>query len=161
MRELFEVKKEISLTINGQPYRLHVPANQRLNELLREDLGFTGTKTGCGGGECGVCTVLLNGKAILSCLFLTVEAEGGEILTIEGLAKGGKLHPLQEAFIAEGAAQCGFCTPGMIMAAKGLLDENPHPTEDEIKGALAGNLCRCTGYASILRAVKSVAKGRL
>lgn len=160
MRKPFEVKKEISLTINRQSYRLSVGVNQRLNELLREDLGLTGTKLGCGEGVCGVCTVLLNGKAINSCLFLTVEADGGEILTIEGLAKDGRLHPLQEAFIAEGAAQCGFCTPGMILAAKGLLDENPHPTEEEIKKGLAGNFCRCTGYASILRAVKFAAQGR-
>jgi carbon-monoxide dehydrogenase small subunit len=154
------MEREIVLTVNGRRYRLKVPVKKRLVELLREDLGLTGTKYGCGQGECGVCTVLLNGKAINSCLLLAAEADGGEVLTIEGLIYEDKLHPLQEAFIAQGAAQCGFCTPGMIMAAKGLLDENPHPSEDEIKLGLAGNLCRCTGYASILRAVRSVVDGK-
>jgi carbon-monoxide dehydrogenase small subunit len=153
------MEKKVSLNINGYLYRLTVPANRLLVDLLREDLGLMGTKVSCREGECGCCTVLVNGKAVCSCLTLVVEIDGGEVTTIEGLAKEGKLHPLQEAFVAEGAAQCGFCTPGMILAAKALLDENPHPSEDEIKQALAGNFCRCTGYASIFRAVQSVAAG--
>lgn len=130
-----------------------------LIDLLREDLGLTGTKVGCGEGECGACTVLLDGKAVCSCMLLAVEVDGSHIDTIEGLARGDQLHPLQEAFINQGAAQCGYCTPGMILSAKALLDEKPHPGEDEIKAALAGNFCRCTGYASILKAVSSVAEG--
>lgn len=118
-----------------------------------------GTKYGCGEGECGACTVLLNGKAVNSCLVLAVEADGCEVLTIEGLSKDGKLHPIQQAFIDEGAAQCGFCTPGMILAAKALLDENPNPSDEEIKQGLAGNFCRCTGYVSIFRAVKKAVEG--
>ena len=136
-----------------------VPAKKLLIDLLREDLGLTGTKVGCGEGECGACTVLLNGKAVCSCLLLAVEADGARITTIEGLAEGVRLHPLQDAFIQEGAAQCGYCTPGMILAAKALLDENPHPSRAEIKMALAGNFCRCTGYAAIIRAVEAVAAG--
>jgi carbon-monoxide dehydrogenase small subunit len=153
------MKREISLKINGQLYELSVPANRLLIDLLREDLGLTGTKVSCREGECGCCTVLLNGKALCSCLTLAIEIDGAEVTTIEGLAKDGMLLPLQEAFVNQGAAQCGFCTPGMILAAKALLDENPHPSGDEIKEALAGNFCRCTGYASIYRAVEFVAKG--
>jgi carbon-monoxide dehydrogenase small subunit len=138
---------------------MRVPVERLLVDLLREALGLTGTKVSCGEGECGACTVLVNGKAINSCITLAVSVGGCEITTIEGLAKDGNLHPLQEAFIEHGAAQCGFCTPGMILSAKALLDKSPHPNEDEIKQALAGNLCRCTGYASILRAVHSVAGG--
>ncbi len=153
------MEKEITLNINGYSHRLTVPTNRLLVDLLREDLGLMGTKVSCREGECGCCTVLVNGKAVCSCLMLVVEIDGGKVTTIEDLSKEGKLHPLQEAFVAEGAAQCGFCTPGMILAAKALLEENPHPGEEEIKRGLAGNFCRCTGYASIYRAVESVAKG--
>jgi carbon-monoxide dehydrogenase small subunit len=147
----------IHLKVNSQPFDLEVPPHKRLIDLLREYLGLIGTKYGCGEGECGACTVLLDGQAVNSCLLLAVEADGCEVTTIEGLARADQLHPLQQAFIAEGAVQCGFCTPGMILSAKALLDENPCPTDDEIKRALAGNFCRCTGYSAILRAVKSVA----
>lgn len=150
--------KQIHLKVNEKPYELDIPVKKLLVDLLREDLGLTGTKVGCGVGECGACTVLVNGKAVCSCMTLAVEVDGTEVTTVEGLAQKGKLHPLQEAFIAHGAAQCGFCTPGMILAAKALLDENPRPSEAEIKQSLAGNFCRCTGYASIFRAVKSVAE---
>ncbi len=153
------MKREISLKINGKVHTLSIPANRLLVDLLREDLNLTGTKVSCREGECGCCTVLLNGKAVCSCLTLAIEIDGAEVTTIEGLATDGRLHPLQEAFVNQGAAQCGFCTPGMILAAKALLDENPHPGGDEIKEALAGNFCRCTGYASIFRAVQSVAEG--
>ena len=153
------MEKRIKLTVNGERHELRVPVERLLVDLLREALGLTGTKVSCGEGECGACTVLVNGKAINSCLTLAISVDGCEITTIEGLAKDGSLHPLQEAFIEHGAAQCGFCTPGMILSAKALLDESPHANEDEIKQALAGNLCRCTGYASILRAVHSVAGG--
>lgn len=152
------METEINLKINGQPYKLMVPAKRILVDLLRDDLGLTGTKVGCREGECGCCTVLVNGKAVCSCLTLAVEINGAEVATIESLAENGKLHPLQEAFVSQGAAQCGFCTPGMILAAKALLDENPRPSAEEIKRALAGNFCRCTGYASIFRAVESVAR---
>jgi carbon-monoxide dehydrogenase small subunit len=152
------MEKRIQLRINRERYEMRVPVERLLVDLLREDLGLTGTKISCGEGECGACTVLVNGKAITSCITLAVSMDGCEITTIEGLAKDGKLHHLQEAFIENGAAQCGFCTPGMILAAKALLDKNPNPSEDEIKQALAGNLCRCTGYASILRAVCSAAE---
>ena len=153
------MEKRIKMTVNGERHELRVPVERLLVDLLREALGLTGTKVSCGEGECGACTVLVNGKAINSCLTLAISVDGCEITTIEGLAKDGNLHPLQEAFIEHGAAQCGFCTPGMILSAKALLDESPHANEDEIKQALAGNLCRCTGYASILRAVHSVSGG--
>jgi len=153
------MNRKIKLTVNGEDRELEVPEKRVLLDLLREDLGLTGTKAGCGEGECGACTVLLNGKAVCSCLMLAVEADGARITTIEGLASKGRLHPLQEAFIQEGAAQCGYCTPGMILAAKALLDENPQPSRAEIKTALAGNFCRCTGYAAIIRAVAAVAGG--
>jgi len=149
---------KIHLKINSHPYDLEVPTHRRMIDLLREDLNLMGTKYGCGEGECGACTVLLNGQAVNSCLLLAIEADGCEITTIEGLAQGDQLHPLQQAFVAEGAVQCGFCTPGMILSSKALLDENPHPSDNEIKQALAGNFCRCTGYSAILRAVKSVVR---
>ena len=146
------------LKVNGREYQVEAPADITLLELLREYLGLTGTKEGCGKGECGACTVLLDGQAVNSCLIPAAKAEGAEVLTIEGLAApDGQLHPLQEAFITEGAVQCGFCTPGMILSAKALLDNNPHPGREEIKGALAGNLCRCTGYAKIIKAVEKAA----
>jgi carbon-monoxide dehydrogenase small subunit len=144
------------MKVNGDEYTLEVETHRTLLEVIRDDLGLTGTKLGCGGGECGACTVILNGKAVKSCLMLAFDADGKEILTVEGLAGEGKLHKLQQAFVEHGAIQCGFCTPGMIMASKALLDENPHPSEQEIKDALAGNLCRCTGYVKILEAVSSV-----
>jgi len=153
------MEKSIKLKINGEPYELRVPVERLLVDLLREDLGLTGTKVSCGEGDCGACTVLVNGKPVTSCITLAVRVDGCEITTIEGLVEDGKLHPLQDAFVEQGAAQCGFCTPGMILSAKALLDKNPRPSDDEIKHALAGNLCRCTGYASIIRAVHSAAQG--
>jgi aerobic carbon-monoxide dehydrogenase small subunit len=151
------MKKALQFKVNGEEYQLEVEVNRTLLEVIREDLNLTGTKLGCGGGECGACTVILDGRAVNSCLLLAHDAREKEIWTIEGLAQEGRLHPLQQAFLDYGASQCGFCTPGMIMAAKVLLDENPHPSEQEIKDALAGNLCRCTGYAKIVEAVSSVA----
>lgn len=153
------MKKEIDLTVNGEPYGLAVEANRTLLQVLREDLGLTGTKEGCGKGDCGSCTVLVDGKAVNSCLTLAMQVRGKSITTIEGLASANGLHPLQEAFIQYGAIQCGFCTPGMILSAKALLDENPNPTEEEVKRSLAGNLCRCTGYTKIIETVMVVAKG--
>ena len=129
-----------------------------LVDLIRQDLGLTGTKKGCGTGDCGSCTIILDGRAVKSCLILAVEVDGSEILTIEGLQSGGKLHPLQEAFIQYGAIQCGFCSPGMMMTAKAFLDRCPEPTEEEVKMALSGNLCRCTGYRKIIEAVLAVAQ---
>jgi len=153
------MKKEINLTVNGEPYCLAVEPNRTLLQVLREDLGLTGTKEGCGKGDCGSCTVLVDGKAVNSCLTLAMQVRGKSITTIEGLASANGLHPLQQAFIQYGAIQCGFCTPGMILSAKALLDEKPHPTEEEVKRSLAGNLCRCTGYTKIIEAVMVVAKG--
>ena len=150
-------KKKITLHVNGDAYRLEVPVNRTLLSVLRDDVGLQGTKEGCGSGDCGACTVLLDGKPVNSCLVLAVTADGRQITTVEGLAKDDKLHPLQEAFIQEGAVQCGFCTPGMLLTAKGLLDENPMPSESEIRKALAGNLCRCTGYVRIVKAVQKAA----
>jgi len=129
-----------------------------LVDLIRQDLGLTGTKKGCGTGDCGSCTIILDGSAVKSCLILAVEVDGSEILTIEGLQSGGKLHPLQEAFIQYGAIQCGFCSPGMMMSAKAFLDQCPKPTEEEVKMALSGNLCRCTGYRKIIEAILAVAQ---
>lgn len=137
--------------------RAEVPATRTLLEFLREDLGLTGTKEGCGKGECGACTVLLDGKPVNSCLVLAYQADGREVLTIEGLERDGRLHPIQEAFVTEGAVQCGFCTPGMIMSARALLGVNPSPTRDEIRRAISGNLCRCTGYAKIIKAIEAAA----
>ncbi|HQP56204.1 MAG TPA: (2Fe-2S)-binding protein [Syntrophorhabdus sp.] len=155
------MKREIGFTLNGEAVRLEVEDQWTLLYLLREVLEMTGTKEGCGYGECGACTVIIDGKAINSCLYPAMEAAGRAITTIEGLvSKDGELHPLQTAFINEGAVQCGFCTPGMIMSAKALLDANDKPTEEEIKDAVAGNLCRCTGYVKIIDAIKSAAGGR-
>lgn len=148
------------LRINGRDYELEVEPTRRLLDVLRYDLHLFGTKEGCRTGECGACTVLLDGKAVCSCLTLVAKAEGKSITTIEGLSTGNGLHPQQKAFIEYGAVQCGYCTPGMILSAKALLDENPHPTEEEIRRAIAGNLCRCAGYERIVRAIQSVAEGR-
>jgi aerobic carbon-monoxide dehydrogenase small subunit len=151
------MKRQICLRVNGQEKEVLADARQTLLDLLRYDLGLTGTKEGCGDGNCGSCTVLLNGEAVNSCLIFAVEVDGQEITTIEGLARGNRLHPLQQAFIDEGAVQCGFCTPGVILTAKAFLDSNPHPTEAEVRFAIAGNLCRCTGYDKMVRAILSAA----
>jgi carbon-monoxide dehydrogenase small subunit len=148
----------IHFKLNGKPVKIKTEANCRLIDILREDFKLTGTKEGCGIGECGACTVLLNQKAVNSCLILAGQVDGAEIVTVEGLEKNGSLHPLQENFIKHGAVQCGFCTPGMLMSAYALLLENPEPTEDEIKEAIAGNLCRCTGYKQIVEAIQITGK---
>ena len=149
---------KIELTINGKRRRFDVEANKLLLNLIRDEMHLTGTKYGCGIGECGACTVHLNGEAVLSCMVLAVDADGGCVDTIEGVADGGQLDSIQEAYLEEGAVQCGFCTPGFIMSTKALLRENPEPTEDEIREYLKGNLCRCTGYVNIVKAVQSAAK---
>ncbi len=153
------MRKELRLTVNGQPYELYVKPKSLLVEVLRNELGLTGTKRGCESSSCGICTVILNGMAVKSCSILALQADGAEITTVEGLAKGERLHPLQKAFLDYGAYQCGFCTPGMLASAKALLDENPKPTEIEVREAIDGNICRCTGYNSIIRAIKAVAEG--
>ena len=150
-------KRMITLTINGDPVDAVVKEHMTLLDFLRDQLGLTGTKKGCEQGECGACTVLLEGVPVNSCSTLAVECAGKEVVTIEGLAKNGELHPLQRQFIDKWALQCGYCTPGMIMSAKALLDVNPHPTELEIREAISGNLCRCTGYAKIVEAVQAAA----
>jgi carbon-monoxide dehydrogenase small subunit len=148
------MKKDIILKVNGNSYKMNVDTRITLIEAIRDKIGLTGTKEGCSVGECGTCTVLMDGKPIYSCIMLAVDAEGREILTIEGLADSDGLHPIQKSFIDHGAVQCGFCTPGMILTAKALLNENPNPTEEEIKKAISGNLCRCTGYSKIIEAIK-------
>lgn len=150
------MKKGIELRINGDSYEVLVSPNNTLLEVLRDKLGLMGTKQGCDLGACGACTVLINGEAYLSCLMLAMDAVGKEIMTIEGIEEDGLLHPLQTAFVEKGGLQCGFCTPGMILTAKTILDEEEHPTEDTIKKKMAGNLCRCTGYKKIIEAVMSV-----
>ncbi|MGA8832658.1 MAG: (2Fe-2S)-binding protein [Desulfomonilaceae bacterium] len=150
--------KVIRFTLNGDPIEIGVRDQETLIETLRERLGLTGTKQGCDLGDCGSCTVLLDGEPVLSCLLLAADADGHSVVTIEGLARGEELHPVQRAFHEVGAIQCGFCTPGMALASKALLDSNPKPTEDEIRRALSGNLCRCTGYVKIVRAVKRAAE---
>lgn len=150
------MKVRVVLDVNGEPREAFVEPGWTLLKVLREELGLTGAKLGCGDGECGACTVIIDGRAVPSCLVLAVGAEGKEITTIEGLQSEGVLHPLQEAFMEYGAVQCGFCTPGMIMSAKALLDDNPDPTEEDVREALQGNLCRCTGYMKIVEAVLSV-----
>ena len=149
---------EIEITINGRKRRFDVEPNKLLLNLVRDDLYLTGTKYGCGIGECGACTVHLDGQAVLACMVLAVDADGRSVETIEGVADGGKLDPVQEAYIEEGAIQCGFCTPGFIMTTKALLAENPDPSEAEIREYLKGNYCRCTGYVNIVRAVQSAAR---
>ena len=145
-------------TINGEAITAEVDPSISLAQFLRENLYLTGTKIGCGKGECGPCTIIMDGKSVTSCIIPVLRAEGAVIQTIEGVAKNGKLHPLQEEFINQGAVQCGFCTPGMIMSAKALLDENPEPKKEEIREALGGNICRCTGYVNIERAVEAAAQ---
>jgi carbon-monoxide dehydrogenase small subunit len=148
----------VRFTVNGEVREAEVPARRMLVDMLRYDLGLTGTKEACSVGVCGACTVLLNGRHVASCITLAVQANGAEITTIEGIANGDTLHPLQQAFIDYGGFQCGICTPGQIVAAKALLDANPHPTEDEIKEWMMGNLCRCTGYYQILEAIEKAAE---
>ncbi len=151
------MKYAVSLTVNGEERELLVEAKETLLDILRNRLGLTGAKKGCNIGECGACTILLNGKPVNACLILAVEADGAEVVTIEGLGRPNELHPMQKAFLDHGAVQCGFCTPGMILAAKALLDENPSPTEEEVREALSGHLCRCTGYVKIVEAVMATA----
>ena len=148
----------LNFTVNGKAYELETEPSGRLLDILREDLGLMGTKEGCGEGECGACTVIINRKAVLACLTIAAQLEGSEIMTIEGLPKENEPDALQTAFVEELAIQCGFCTPGMILTAKALLEEKPDPSEDEIRMAIAGNICRCSGYNQIIRAVKRAAK---
>ena len=153
------MKTLITLTVNGTEHELAIEPNRTLLDVLRYDLELTGTKKGCDVGECGSCTVILNGKPVNACLVLAIQANGAEILTIEGLKPSQGLHPLQQAFVEKGAIQCGFCSPGMLLSASSLLKQNPNPTEEEIRTALSGNLCRCTGYQKIVEAIQSIAKG--
>ena len=151
----------LDLTVNGEDYRVTVPAKALLVEVIREIICLTGTKRGCDEGVCGSCTVLLDGEAVCSCSVLAVRAQGKQITTIEGLAKDGKLHPLQEAFINFGAIQCGYCTPGMILASKALLDDNASPSERQVREGIMGNLCRCTGYVKIVEAILACSQGKV
>ena len=147
----------LTMIVNGKQVTVQIESDELLVDVLRDRLGLTGTKIGCNEGECGACTVIMDGKAVLSCLIPAMRAQGRDIITIEGLSDGDILHPLQQAFVDHGAVQCGYCTPGFVMSAKALLDDNPHPTQDEIKEAIAGNLCRCTGYVKIMQAIEAVA----
>jgi len=149
---------EINLTVNGGPEHVRVPSNMTLMRMLRECLALTGTKNGCSAGECGACTVLLNGEPVNSCMVLAVECEGAEVITVEGLAGDQQLSPIQEAIIHTGGVQCGFCTPGVLISSRALLDRNPDPSEEEISEALVGNLCRCTGYIRIIESIKEAAR---
>ena len=150
-------KYHVSTTVNGEPHEFLCDASQTLLDVLRDELGLTGTKEGCSTGDCGACSVMLDGRLVCSCLVLGVEAEGGSVETIEGMAHGESLHPLQQKFLEEAALQCGYCTPGFLIAAKALLERNPEPSETEVRYWLAGNLCRCTGYDKIVRAVLDTA----
>jgi carbon-monoxide dehydrogenase small subunit len=152
------IRKSIKVRVNGTEHTLTIPPDCMLLDMLREDLGLTGTKNGCGNGECGACSVIMDGKLVNSCLVPAIKADGSEIMTVEGLAGEGELHPIQKAFLKKGAVQCGFCTPGMLIAGKVLLDENPIPSIEEIKLAISGNLCRCTGYMKIIEAIDSAIK---
>ncbi len=151
-------KIDIKIQVNGEPHELTIAPGDRLVDLLRDQLNLTGTKEGCGEGECGACTVNLDGKAVLSCLILAAQADGCKILTIEGLQRGPELHPLQKAFVSESALQCGYCTPGMIMAANALINKEPEPDEDSIRQNLSNNLCRCTGYDRPVKAIRKAAR---
>jgi carbon-monoxide dehydrogenase small subunit len=151
-------KRLIRLTVNGEEHDVVVTPNATLVEVLREELELTGAKVGCGEGACGMCTVLMDGRPVRSCLTLAVEAQGKDIVTIEGLGEDGELHPVQKAFVEHGAIQCGFCSPAMILTSKALLEENPHPTEEEVRRAISGVVCRCTGYAKIVEAVLAAAE---
>ncbi len=153
-------KANINLIVNGKEYKITVEPDERLLDTLRDRLHLTGVKEGCSIGECGACTVILDGKAVNSCMVYSFQIDGSEVLTVEGLETNGKLDPLQEAFIDHQAVQCGFCTPGMLMSAKALLKENPYPERTEIKTAIEGNLCRCTGYQQIVEAIESVVKNK-
>lgn len=155
------MKHRMNITVNGRPHDIEVDPWRTLLEVLRDQLNLTGTKQSCAEGHCGACTILVDGKAVNACLMLALEANGCDIQTIEDLAGGGKLHPIQEAFVNYGAVQCGFCTPGMIMATKVILEENQNPSDEEIKKALAGHLCRCTGYVQIIEAVRAAAVQRV
>ena len=150
----------ISLTVNGEVERVDVPSNMTLLQMLRDSLALTGTKNGCAAGECGACTVLMNGEPVNSCIVLAAECDGAEIVTVEGLAHDGQLDPVQQAIIDRGGVQCGFCTPGVLISARALLDRKSHPTEQEIREALVGNLCRCTGYVTIVEAIREAATSR-
>ena len=150
------MKQIIELKVNGNRYDVIVSPQDLLADVLRKKLGLTGTKKGCGEGDCGTCTVIVDGSPLLSCITLAMACQGKEIVTIEGLETDGQLHPLQQAFVDHGAVQCGFCTPGMILSAKALLDKNPNPSREQIKRSLSGNLCRCTGYTKIVEAVEAV-----
>ena len=147
----------LTMTVNGRQVTLQIESDELLVDVLRDRLDLIGTKIGCNEGECGACTVIMDGQSVLSCLIPALRAQGREVITIEGLSDGDILHPLQRAFVEHGAVQCGYCTPGFIMSAKALLDESPHPSREEIKEAIAGNLCRCTGYVKIIEAIESVA----
>jgi len=151
-------QEEIVLKVNGTNYKVSIEPWRTLVEVLRDTLGLTGTKKSCSEGECGACTVMMDGKPVASCLVLAMDAQGKEILTIEGISEGIKLHPIQEAFLKQGGIQCGFCTPGMVMSAKALLDQNPKPTVTEIRKAISGNLCRCTGYQHIVDSIMAASK---
>jgi carbon-monoxide dehydrogenase small subunit len=150
--------KQIQITVNGKTHELQVKPWETLLEVIRDDLGLTGTKEGCGLGECGACTVIMDGNTVNACLVLAPEADGKEVTTIEGLAQGDTLHPIQEAFMEQGGLQCGFCTPGIILSTKALLDENPKPSDDQIRREIAGNFCRCTGYTKIFESIKAAAQ---
>jgi carbon-monoxide dehydrogenase small subunit len=152
------IQVKVRISVNGNWIEREVRPDRLLLDFLREDLGLTGTKKGCEEGECGACTILMNGKTVVSCLVPVVKADGAEILTVEGMAEEGRLHPLQEAFWEEGAVQCGYCTPGMLLSAKGLLDENSVPRVEEVKEAISGNLCRCTGYSKIVQAIQKASE---
>ena len=151
-------KLSLRLRVNGEPYDLEVEPHRTLLEVVRDDLHLTGAKEGCGTGDCGACSMIVDGRLVTSCLLLAPEANGADVLTIEGLARDGRLHPLQQAFLDHGAVQCGFCIPGMILAAKCLLDRNPRPSEEDIRHAIVGNLCRCTGYTKIVQAIAAAAE---
>ncbi|MFB3060341.1 MAG: (2Fe-2S)-binding protein [Candidatus Binatia bacterium] len=155
------MKRQIVLTVNGEEHDIEIEPNQLLLQALREDIGLTGTKEGCSIGVCGACSVTIDGRLVSSCLTLAVGCQGKEITTIEGLAKGGKLHPIQQAFLEYGGFQCGICTPGQIIAAKALLDSQPNPSEEEVKEWMSGNLCRCTGYYKILESVMAVVQNKI